>query len=207
MHWPGPGFCHTARWTTGRLRWRRCRPNCTPLVLKTDNGSPFVAWDFRDLLDDWGVVLLLSPPCTPRYDGSVASGIGSLKTGTFYKAVRNGHGSQWTSDDLDAAREQANHALRPWGSSGPTPMACWQSRPAITARERRQFRQAATDARREIMVAEGLEDESLEQLTRTARASLARAGIRRALESLGYLVVRRRRISPPFNSPLRDKFR
>ena len=40
-----------------------------------------------------------------------------------------------------------------------------------------------------------------------ARATVARESIRRALESLGFLLVRRKRISPPFRSPLRDKFR
>jgi len=52
----------------------------------------------------------------------------------------------------------------------------------------------AIHARRAVMAAEGVEDEPLEQLTRASRPSFAREGIRRALESLGYLVVRRRRI-------------
>ena len=133
--------------------------------------------------------------------------MGSLKTGTFYQAVQNGHGSYWTSDDLDAAREQANHTLRPWGPLGPTPLERWQSRPHITIEQRHEFRQTVLDARQAILVAQGLENKPLEQLTSASRASLDREAIRRALESLGYLVVRRRRISPPYNSPLRDKIR
>ena len=135
---------------------------------------------------------------------------GPSRRGLFvkrYQAAQNGHGSHWTSDDLDAAREQANHTLRLWGSSGPTPLERWQSRPPITIEQRQEFRQAAVDARRAVMAANGLGDKPMEQLSRALRASLAREGIRRALESLGYLVVRRRRISPPINSPLRDKIR
>jgi len=42
-------------------------------------------------------------------------------------------------------------------------------------------------------------------LGRAARAIVARAAARRALESLGYLQVQRRLITPPFNSPLRAR--
>jgi hypothetical protein len=42
-------------------------------------------------------------------------------------------------------------------------------------------------------------------LGRAERAIVARAAARRALEALGYLQVRRRRIAPPFNSPLRAR--
>jgi hypothetical protein len=42
-------------------------------------------------------------------------------------------------------------------------------------------------------------------LGRPERAIVARAAARRALEALGYLEVRRRRITPPFSSPLRAR--
>jgi transposase InsO family protein len=42
-----------------------------PLVLKTDNGSLFVAEPFEELLKQWQVLALLSPPRTPRYNGAV----------------------------------------------------------------------------------------------------------------------------------------
>ncbi len=55
-----------------------------PLVIKADNGSPFISGDLRALLDRWGVRLLLSPPRTPRYNGSCEAGIGSMKKRTRY---------------------------------------------------------------------------------------------------------------------------
>lgn len=42
-------------------------------------------------------------------------------------------------------------------------------------------------------------------LGRAERAIVARAAARRALEALGHLLVRRRRITPPSNSPLRTR--
>ncbi len=53
-----------------------------PLVLKTDNGSPFIAGDFREFLKDRSAILLLSSPRTPRHNDSVQAGMRSLKTGT-----------------------------------------------------------------------------------------------------------------------------
>jgi transposase InsO family protein len=42
-----------------------------PPVVKSDNGSPFVAEPFEELLKQWQVLALLSPPRTPRYNGAV----------------------------------------------------------------------------------------------------------------------------------------
>lgn len=47
-----------------------------------------------------------------------------------------------------------------------------------------------------------------EEINPEPRASVVRQAIRRALERSGYLLprmVQRKRIRPPFNSPLRDK--
>jgi transposase InsO family protein len=178
-----------------------------PLVLKTDNGSPFIAQVFVQLLDRWKVTLLLSPPCTPRYNGSVEAGMGSLKTGIFYQAAHNGRSGSWTSDDVDAARELANHTLRPWGVGGPTPLERWQDRPAITLAQRDDFRRCVLESEQIILDEEGLCDEPIEVISHTARASVVRAAIRRALETLGYLRARKKWISPPFNSPLRNNIR
>jgi hypothetical protein len=59
-----------------------------PLVLKADNGSAFIAEATRDFLSLVGVNLLFSPPHTPRYNGSIEAGIGSLKTRTERHACR-----------------------------------------------------------------------------------------------------------------------
>ena len=56
-----------------------------PLVLKTANGSPFGDSAARRYLHGCGVIPLFSPPHTPRYNGSVEAGIGSLKTRTEHR--------------------------------------------------------------------------------------------------------------------------
>ena len=176
-----------------------------PLVIKTDNGSPFIGEPFVRLLSEYRVVLLLSPPRTPRYNGAVEAGNGSLKSHTFFEACRYGRGGNYTSDDLELARQQLNHTLRPWGAAGPTPVQSWQSRKPITQDQRQQFLQCLRQTRQQTLEEHGYYPDEL--LDPKDRATVARQSIRRALESLGYLSVQRKRISPPFNSPLRDKYR
>ncbi len=145
---------------------------------------------------------LLSPAQLPRYNGSVEAGNGSLKTHTYHQAVVHGRGDSPTSDDVEAARQQLNATLRPWGPCRPTPLEAWQSRKPITPEQPARFRQCVADSRQLLQRALGLGDGPLAP---KAQAIVARAAIRRALETLGYLLVQRRRITPPFNSPLRDK--
>ena len=49
-----------------------------PLVLKCDNGSPFVGAVVAGLLAACGVAALVSPPYWPAYNGAVEAGIGGL---------------------------------------------------------------------------------------------------------------------------------
>ena len=42
-----------------------------PLVLKLDNGGPFITDEIKDLLRRHGVLPLYSPPGLPRYNGAV----------------------------------------------------------------------------------------------------------------------------------------
>ena len=175
-----------------------------PLVLKADNGGSFIAGEVRDLLNHWEVCKLLSPPITPRYNGAVEAGNGPLKVRLFYEAARHGHPDRWTSDDVAAAVDLANATLRPWGPSGPTPEAMWLCRPLFTPQERVCLRERVETMRRGFLEEQRLEGEWLDP---NERATVARTAIRRALESLGYLQVRRRRITAPFNSPLRAKIR
>jgi hypothetical protein len=114
------------------------------LVLKLDNGAPFVAEALRDLLAAWQVLPLSSPPGCPRYNGAVEAGIGALKVRTHYQAVRQGRPGEWTLEDAEAARQQANALGRPWGAHGPTPAERWAGRRALTPAERQAF--AATVA-------------------------------------------------------------
>ena len=145
---------------------------------------------------------LFSPPYTPEYNGAIEAGNGVLKVRIGQRAARYGHPGVWTSDDVEAAVQEANCLHRPLGPSGPTPEQLWQSRKPITQVQRDQFAAAVRRARDEIMEGHGLAGE---EINPEPRASVARQAIRRALEQSGYLLVQRKRISPPFNSPLRDK--
>jgi hypothetical protein len=174
-----------------------------PLVLKSDNGSPFIAQAFQELLDRWKVFALLSPPRTPRYNGGVEAGNGSVKTRTCQEAVRHGRIGCWTCDDLEAVRLQANLTARPWGDRNPTPQEVWDRRTPVTPDQRRTFLQCVERMQREVRTELAYGEDTL--LGRAERAIVARAAARRALESLGYLQVQRRRITPPFSSPLRAR--
>jgi hypothetical protein len=41
---------------------------------------------------------------------------------------------------LESARVLAERTLRPWGSSGPTPLDAWRCEKAVSDAERRRFR-------------------------------------------------------------------
>jgi transposase InsO family protein len=110
-----------------------------PLVLKMDNGPAFTSQAVLALLEAADVMLLFSPPYTPRYNGSIEAGIGSLTTRTENQAARRGYPGQWTWDDTEAARREANALAHPWGEHGPTPDEVWAQRRPITAEERTAF--------------------------------------------------------------------
>ena len=169
-----------------------------PLVYKADNGPAFISEDFAALLRDWGVTLLLSPPRLPRYNGSAEAGNGSLKWRTHCQAVVHGRDDDWTSDDVEAARQQLNTTLRLGSPFPSTPLDTWQQRKPITPDQRKTFRQAVQDATAQTWTRLALSPESS---NRTTRAVVARAVIRRVLQSLGYLSIERRRITPPIRSP------
>jgi transposase InsO family protein len=140
----------TATTTAAALLWLFTLHGA-PLVLKMDNGSPFVAAATRELLAQWQVVPLYSPPRRPQYNGAIEAGIGALKARTHYQAARGGHPGQWTLADTEGAREEANTLGRPWGARGPTPAERWEGRQRVSAAERGAF--AATVARLEDEVA------------------------------------------------------
>jgi putative transposase len=125
-----------------------------PLVLKSDNGSPFISQRFYELLNDWQVVPLFSPPRMPEYNGACEAGIEAMQVRTYSLAARMGRIVHWTSDDLEAARQQANEFHRPWGHRGPTRSEVWAARQVITADERAAF--AATLARCQEQVRDSL---------------------------------------------------
>ncbi len=89
-----------------------------PLVLKSDNGSAFIAHLMRDAMLEAVVAQLFSPPKHPEYNGTLERSNGTLKTYTHQHAIQEGHPFRWTSEDLEHARQLANTISRPWGCKG-----------------------------------------------------------------------------------------
>jgi transposase InsO family protein len=166
-----------------------------PLVLKCDNGSPFIAGEVKDFLRREGVRTLYSPKETPEYNGAVEAGMGSIKVRAFWQAAINGRPGEWTCDDIEAAMRQANETGRPHGVGAPTPNESWMWRLPIRDAERETFEQAVSRFAREEYTQRGWLP--MAGLQHHEQASIDRIAISRALIELGYLLIRRRRITPP----------
>lgn len=168
-----------------------------PLLLKKDNGSALNDAALNRLLDQKGVVGLLSPRATPQYNGSCEAGIGSLKHRTSYEAARNGRAGRWTMDDCETARLQAYRTARPWGVNGPTPEQAWLKREPSSPELRQRFQKAVPyfweEERRTRGHLPGID------LPWNIQASMKRVAIRRALVALRLLKVRKGRITLPFS--------
>jgi transposase InsO family protein len=163
-----------------------------PLVLKADNGSAFIAEATKDFLSPVGVNLLFSPPHTPRYNGSIEAGIGSLKTRTERHATRAGHPGYWTCDDVAAAESEAKATARPQFEAGPTPNELWDKGRRITAQDRALFQKAVHREREQ--------PGPKEDLSRKEERRMQREAIRRALVEHGILLYSRRRIPLPITN-------
>jgi transposase InsO family protein len=189
-----PVAAATAASTVAALAWLfACHG--APLVLKSDNGSAFCAEQTQQFLHSQGVQALFSPPRTPAYNGSCEAAIGSLKKRTAAAAERQGHEQEWTSDDLEQARENANTTARPRGPRGATPDEAWQQRTPISIAERHGFAQTVRGLRSQVRQAWGWPAD--QELARREEAVLQREVLRRALVEHGYLLFTRRRIPIP----------
>jgi transposase InsO family protein len=162
-----------------------------PLILKSDNGSAFIAAELRQLMKNFGVKNLYSPPRTPCYNGSIEATIGSLKTRTEAHAARHGHPGSWTWDDTAAARAEANAYPRPKGELGPSPTQLWDARLPITQQQRDHFAQEVEQRLQCIEATHGWPENDNDQ------RSLDREAISQALVELGYLFITRRSIPLP----------
>jgi len=174
-----------------------------PLVIKCDNDSSFTSAEVAEVLRQWGVLLLLSPPATPEYNGACEAGIGSLKTRAHHESARNNRPGEWTCDDVEGARLQANQTARPRGHLEPTPVDLWKRREAVSPAERHLFgetvRRMEKQARKDLVLPpEGT-------LGPRDAAQVRRIGITRALVEHGYLFFRRRRIPSSIKSRLLTK--
>ena len=179
------------------LRSLFCRHGA-PLVLKTDNGPAFIAEETQEFLRQLRVSSLFSPPQTPRYNGSIEAGIGSLKMRMERYAAHYGRPNLWTHDDAAHAQAEANATARPKGPNGPTPDRLWNERRPLTAEQRNVFEDAVVRHQKEVYTREGIpcaaEGNPFDQ------RRLNRDAIRRALGEHDYLLFSRRRIPLPINS-------
>jgi transposase InsO family protein len=161
-----------------------------PLVLKSDNGSAFIAWLTEKLLAWWNVVHLLSPPRRPGYNGVVEVGMQWLKPRTEHAARRAGHGSVLRPEDFAHACKVANEITWPERSGGKVrPIDLWESRRAMTDPLRSAFGERVAAEERELRAClEGVPGKR--ELVKARRDA-----IRRALVAYGFLLVRRRPIT------------
>ena len=165
-----------------------------PLVLKSDNGSAFLSRDWNGLLDRWRVMPLRSPPATPRYNGSCEAGIGSMKLRTTFLAARAGHPQQWTSDDLEAARRQANELTRSRRAPS-TPQERWDLRRRLTTEERDRFTCTVDRLSHTLTLTEDCSVASPSHFY----PAIHRRVVRQALRELGFFSVTWRSISLPLS--------
>jgi hypothetical protein len=170
-----------------------------PWVLKTDNGSAFIAEVVRWHLQRCMVHQLFSPPHAPAYNGSIEASIGSMKTRTQRHSELAGHGGIWTSTDHDSARREANTTARPRRLHGLTPQQVWDARQPLSADERQRFDATLTQLQIEARTERGLTAD--EPLNRAEQAAVDRAAIRRALVAHELLLFRRRSIPPQITRP------
>jgi transposase InsO family protein len=169
-----------------------------PVLLKSDHGSPFMSRIVQDLLDQNNVTFLLNPPYYPQYNGACEAGIGSLKVRAHHIAARNNRPGEWTCDDVEQARIQANQTARPKGIKGLTPDAVWAGRRIVTVAMRMEFDQSVRTRMLEVMKEEGVL--VLGKADDRTQERIVRKGIERALVAHAFLLVRRRRIPSPFSS-------
>lgn len=160
-----------------------------PLVLKSDNGSAFIAEATQSAMFEAVVAQLFSPPRRPQYNGALERSNSTHKTYTQQRAAVEGHPYRWIAEDLEHARQLANTISRPWGHKGPTPDEAWQQRSPITHDERQQFQQALAKAR--IEAANDLGLDLAASLSISDRARFDRLALSRALQELDYLTKKR----------------
>ena len=174
-----------------------------PLVVKCDNGPPFVAQAMKQFLCDWSVVTLYSPPYAPWYNGAIERANRTLKEVTEHVAEQAGHAGYWTGPDLLAARLWLNRWNRPWGADGPTPEESWESRTPLTMNERDMLFENLATARRRVCVEREIDADA--PLDHQSESELVRLALQPVLETSGYLYITRRRITPVLNRRKRDK--
>ena len=165
-----------------------------PLVIKADNGPAFVARATRAFLIRHRVLLLLSPPYCPSYNGACEAGNGVIKHLAHDLACRHGRPEHWTLDDLEGARLCANRRITDRTQTH-SPEQRFASRRTITDADRDQLGIAVAAERRArcalLALAKDTQNRSI-----TADA-LDRQAIADALLGLGVFTIRSCRVRLP----------
>jgi transposase InsO family protein len=169
------------------------REHGAPLVLKADNGSAFGSAALRGLLSRHGVQGLYSPPYLPRYNGAAEAGVGALKGRTEAQALARGAPGDWTWEDAEAARQEANAACVGRREASPTRAAVWAAREPLGPEARAAFR-AEVSRRRQRQAPAAPAEAEAPGGEAPDKACPWRVVLRRALVALGYLVLNWRRI-------------
>jgi hypothetical protein len=120
-----------------------------PLVIKSDNNSAFTAVAVEELLLQYHVYHLLSPPRLPSYNGACEAGIGSLKTRVHHERVLNNRIGEWIWDDVEGARIMTNETSGPGGFHPPAPNQLWRTRLLLSQGERESFQKTVEAFRTE----------------------------------------------------------
>jgi hypothetical protein len=178
------------------------REHGAPLVLKVDNGSAFDSAALGKLLSQHGVHTLYSPAYTPQYNGAAEAGVGALKGRTEAQALARGAPGEWTWDDLEAARLEANAACVARRETSPTRAGVWAAREPLGAEARALFRAEVDRQRQAQAAAPPAETTGGEVLD---KACPWRVVLRRALVALGHLAFSWRRIPPQDRPQKTDK--
>jgi transposase InsO family protein len=167
-----------------------------PLVLKSDNGSPFTSTMVDDWLARWRIVPLFSPVRMPRYNGACEAGIGGMKRRTELVAASYDRLVDWTCDDLFAALVWANEDHYPHGLAAGTAASRFAARPTLGAAERNTFRAAVVQSEQELYAAACTAGDVL---TDKLRAVYHRRAVRHVLVEHDYLSITRRSIPQPIH--------
>lgn len=155
-----------------------CVLAAAPLVLKLDNGAACRSRALQAWAAGVGTVLLYSPPRWPRYNGAIEASIGAISTRTHHAAADAGHPGEWSTDDVEAARVEANTTARRRQGQTRSALGWWRTATPITVTERRRFARAYQAQRRPHA-----------SLPTTLQERLA---IVRTLDVLGYVSITRR---------------
>ena len=192
-----PVLDESAETTIHALQWLFLEHG-PPVVLKSDNGSGFIAEAMRGFLDCWQVRPLFSPPYTPEYNGTIEAGNGALKTRTHEEAARQGRSGHWTADDTEAARRMANELTYPDGPLGLTRHESFRSAPPTMLEARAAFGRSVDREQTQERLKQGYPLDT--DLGHSDQAQIDRVAIGCALVEHGFLTFTRRSITPSIKS-------